>query len=446
MLHCRWNFPLFAAFCVSLALSASARAAASDEAEPLPEKIRFNRDIRPVLSENCFKCHGFDEKERKAGLRLDTKDGLTHKHKDIIPVVAGDLSKSEVYRRITAADEDDLMPPVKSGKKLTPRQKELIKRWIEQGMDWEPHWSFTPVVRPPVPAKLSNAGWVRNPVDAFILERLDKLGLKPSGEADKVTLIRRVTLDLTGLPPTPAEVDAFVADASPDAYEKLVDRLLASPHYGERMAIDWLDAGRYADTHGYHIDSGRDQTRWREWVIDAFTRNKPYDKFIVEQLAGDLLPNPTIDQRVATAFHRNHMINFEGGANPDEYHTAYLIDRVNTTGSVFLGLTVGCSTTNTTRSRRRITTAFTRFSTTSRKKGSTASAVTPPRCSARRAASSKSDSTSSPPPSSETRRSSRRRSRSSPPSRRRGKRRWRRGRPSGPCSTRPRPNPPAAQR
>jgi hypothetical protein len=324
-------------FCALVAMGPFVRAD-----EPLPEKIRFNRDIRPILSDTCLKCHGFDEKERKAGLRLDTRDGLTHKHKDILPVVPGDLSKSEVYRRIITTDQDDLMPPAKSGKVLTARQKGLIKRWIEQGMDWEPHWSFVPVTKPELP-KVSDTAWVRNPIDAFVLARLEKDGLKPSAEADKVTLIRRLSLDLTGLPPTPAEVDAFVADASSDVYEKLVDRLLASPRYGERMAVDWLDAARYADTNGFHIDNGRDMTRWREYVINAFNSNKHFDDFTTEQLAGDLLPNATTEQKIASGFNRNHMINFEGGAIPEEYQTAYVLDRTNTTGSIFLGLTVACT-------------------------------------------------------------------------------------------------------
>ena len=309
---------------------------------PLPEKVRFNRDVRPILSDACFKCHGFDEKERKADLRLDTREGLTRAHDGVTPVVPGDLSKSEVYRRIVTDDADDVMPPASTGKRLTARQKEVVKRWVEQGMDWEPHWSFTPVQRPDVP-KVADGAWARNPVDAFVLARLEGAGLKPAPAADKVTLIRRVTLDLTGLPPTPQEVDTFLADTAPDAYGRLVDRLLASPRYGERMAVDWLDAARYADTHGYHIDSGRDMTRWREWVIDAYNTNKPFDVFTVEQLAGDLLPNPTLDQRIATGFNRNHMVNFEGGAIPEEYHTAYVMDRVNTTGTVWLGLTVACA-------------------------------------------------------------------------------------------------------
>ena len=329
---------LFAAFVLLTFIAPLARGAD----EPLPDKVRFNRDIRPILSDTCFKCHGFDEKERKAGLRLDTKDGLTRKHKDILPIVPGDLGKSEVYRRIAANDPDEVMPPASSGKSLSPRQKELIKRWIEQGMDWEPHWSFVPVMRPSLP-EVKDQAWVRNPVDAFILARLEKDGLRPSPEADKVTLIRRLALDLTGLPPTLSEVEGFIADKSADAYEKLVDRLLTSPRYGERMAVDWLDAARFADTNGFHIDTARDMTRWREYVINAYNTNKPFDVFTTEQLAGDLLPNATIEQKVASGFNRNHMINFEGGAIPEEYHAAYLLDRTNTTGTVWLGLTVACT-------------------------------------------------------------------------------------------------------
>ena len=307
-----------------------------------PAEVRFNRDIRPILSENCFACHGPDRPARKADLRLDTKDGLFAKAKHAVAVVPGDVSKSELIARVTNADPDEVMPPPKTGKKLTPHQVELLRTWVQQGAKWEGHWAFTAPVRPAVPS-VKRAEWVRNPVDAFILARLEKEGLKPSPEADKATLIRRVTLDLTGLPPTPAEVDAFVADNSADAYEKVVERLLASPKFGERMALDWLDAARYADTHGYHIDSGREMWLWREWVINAFNANMPFDRFTVEQLAGDMLPEATLQQKIASGFHRNHMINYEGGAIPEEYHAAYLIDRVNTTGAVWLGMTVQCA-------------------------------------------------------------------------------------------------------
>ena len=304
--------------------------------------VDYNRDIRPILSENCFACHGPDAKERKGDLRLDTREGLFQRDGKVTPVLPGHPEQSEVMRRVLTDDADDVMPPRKTGKTLTARQKELLRRWVEQGAPWEGHWSFVAPKRAEPPA-VKDAVWVRNPIDAFILARLEQEGLRPSPEANKETLIRRVTLDLTGLPPTPAEVDAFLLDNRPDAYERLVDRLLASPRYGERMALQWLDAARYADTHGYHIDSARDMTAWRKWVIDAYNANMPFDQFTVEQLAGDLLPGATTDQRIASGFNRNHMINFEGGAVPEEYHAAYLVDRVNTTGTVWLGLTVGCA-------------------------------------------------------------------------------------------------------
>jgi hypothetical protein len=306
------------------------------------EKVNFSRDVRPILSENCFACHGFDDAARKGKLRLDTREGATKTRDDRAAVVPGDPDKSGIIRRILTADADDQMPPADSGKKLTPAQVDVLKRWIAQGADYTGHWSFQPVKAPPVPAA-GDTAWARNEIDRFVLAKLESEKLRPSAEASKQTLIRRVTFDLTGLPPTPAEVDAFVKDPSPDAYEKVVDRLLASPHFGERMALDWLDAARFADTNGYHLDNGRDMTAWREWVIDAFNANKPYDQFTVEQLAGDLLPAPTVAQKIATGFHRNHMINFEGGAVPEEYHAAYLVDRVNTTATVWMGLTVACA-------------------------------------------------------------------------------------------------------
>ncbi len=306
-------------------------------------RIDFARQIRPILSDNCFRCHGPDDKERKAKLRLDLKEkAFGELRSGGHAIVPGNSKKSELIARITAAKEGERMPPVKSTKKLTPEQVELIRQWIEQGAEWSEHWAFVPAKRSALPAVL-NKTWPRNAIDHFILARLEKEGLKPSPEADRVTLIRRLTLDLTGLPPTPAEVGAFLADKSPDAYEKVVERLLASPHYGERLAVDWLDAARFADTHGYHIDSGRDMTRWRDYVIDAFNKNLPFDRFTVEQLAGDLIANATLEQKIASGFNRNHMINFEGGAIPAEYHNAYIVDRVNTTATVWLGLTIACA-------------------------------------------------------------------------------------------------------
>ncbi|MBI3821389.1 MAG: DUF1553 domain-containing protein [Planctomycetes bacterium] len=305
--------------------------------------IDYSRDIRPILSENCFVCHGPDESQRKAKLRLDTRDGALAKLRGgghaIVPGKTGD---SALVQRILAADPTERMPSLKTNKKLTPKQIDLLKRWIDEGAPYAQHWAFVTPKRLDVP-DVKRQGWARNAVDLFILARLEKEGLQPSPEADRTTLIRRLALDLTGLPPTLAEIDAFLNDKGADAYERVVDRYLASPHYGERMAVDWLDAARFADTHGYHIDAGRDMSRWREWVIDSFNNDLPFDQFTIEQLAGDLLPNATTEQRIASGFNRNHMINFEGGAIPEEYLNNYIVDRVNTTATVWLGLTMICS-------------------------------------------------------------------------------------------------------
>ena len=302
-----------------------------------PKPVDFNREVRPILSDNCFACHGPDEQNRMAGLRLDTREGAIGK-----VIVPGDPAASKLLQRIRHEKKALRMPPASFNKTLTPVQIATLERWIQEGAPWDTHWSFVPPQRRPLPA-VRNGKWVRNPVDAFILARLEREGLAPSPEADRATLLRRVTLDLTGLPPTPAELESFLADASPDAYEKRVEALLASPRHAERLALHWLDLARYADTHGYHIDSHRDMWHWRDWVIDAFARNLPYDQFTVEQIAGDLLPNATRAQRVATGFHRNHMINFEGGAIAEEYLVEYLVDRVETTATVWLGLTMGCA-------------------------------------------------------------------------------------------------------
>ena len=307
-----------------------------------PHKINFDREIRPIFSANCFACHGPDEKQRMMKLRLDTKDGLFEKRAGYSVIVPGSRSESRLFQRISAEKPAMRMPPKVSGKSLTPQQVELIGEWIDQGAPWTVHWSYVPPHRPPAP-EVKNKKWPRNPIDNFILARLEREGLKPSPEGDRVTLLRRASFDLTGLPPTPAEIDSFLKDHSPDAYEKRVDQLLRSPHYGERMAMHWLDLARYADTHGYHIDSQRDMWPWRDWVISAFNRNMPYDQFAVWQLAGDLLPGATREQKVATGFNRNHMINFEGGAIPDEYQVEYVVDRVETTANVFMGMTLGCA-------------------------------------------------------------------------------------------------------
>lgn len=308
-----------------------------------PGKVDFNRTIRPILSSTCFKCHGPDGEERKGGLRLDVREGALEKlesgEKAIVP---GKPDESELVRRILSDDPNERMPPKSHLKQLTDKEKEALRQWVAEGAEYRLHWSFRKIERPALPV-VKNDGWARNGLDRFILARLEGAGLKPSPEADRTTLIRRVTLDLTGLPPTPAEVDEFLADKRPDAYERLVDRLMSTSQFAERLTVDWLDAARFADTNGYHIDNGRDMSRWREWVIDAFANNMPYDQFTVEQLAGDLLPDATLSQKIASGFNRNHMINFEGGAIPEEYHMAYIVDRVNTTGTVFMGLTVGCA-------------------------------------------------------------------------------------------------------
>jgi hypothetical protein len=305
--------------------------------------IDFDRQIRPLLANNCFGCHGPDDKARKAKLRLDRKkDAFKELRDGGFAIVPGKAANSVLLERVQAEDPDERMPPPKTNKRLTAEQIALLRQWIDQGAPWAEHWAFVPPRRPALPQVVDRA-WPRNAIDTFILARLEAEGLRPAPEADPSCLIRRVTLDLTGLPPTPAEVDGFVADHSPEAYDKVVDRLLASPHFGERLALDWLDAARFADTHGYHIDAGRDMTRWRDWVIDAFNSNMPFDRFTVAQIAGDLLPRATRAQKIASGFNRNHMINFEGGAIPAEYQNAYIVDRVNTTGTVWLGLTIACA-------------------------------------------------------------------------------------------------------
>jgi mono/diheme cytochrome c family protein len=319
------------------ALTLSAPGAAADA-----DKVDFTRHIRPILSDKCFTCHGPDEQARMVNLRLDTREGAFADRGGYQVIVPGDAAASRLFQRLTHKSEALRMPPKAAGERLTEKEIDLIRRWIDQGAEWRTHWAYVAPQRPPVPEVRNNA-WPRNPIDRFILATLERQGLKPSPEAGKATLLRRLSLDLTGLPPSPAEVDAFLADRSPNAYDKQVDRLLASPRYGERMALEWLDLARYADTHGYHIDSHRDMWPWRDWVIDAFNRNLRYDRFTLEQLAGDLLTNPTRSQLVATGFNRNHMINFEGGAIEEEYLAEYVVDRVEATSNVWLGTTMGCA-------------------------------------------------------------------------------------------------------
>ncbi len=316
--------------------------AAEPSQEPADGLVEFNRDVRPILSDNCYQCHGPDKVQRKADLRLDTEAGAFADLGGHRAIVAGDVDKSELFQRLIADDEGERMPPVKSGKRLTKSQIELIRRWIAQGAQWQKHWAFLPPVAA-VPPNVENQARVRNAIDAFVLARLEREGLSPAPEADKATLIRRLSLDLTGLPPTPAESDAFLVDESPGAYEKVVDRLLNSPRFGERMAVRWLDGARYADTSGYQSDGERVMWRWRDWVIDAYNRNMPFDQFTIEQIAGDMLPHATLDQQIATGFNRNHRGNSEGGIIPEEYAAEYVVDRVDTTFTVWQGLTMGCS-------------------------------------------------------------------------------------------------------
>ena len=322
-------------------LNSVAPVRAAERAASVP--IEFNRDVRPLLSDTCFQCHGPDQAKRKADLRLDLEASAKAKLGDHFAIVPGQPAKSELIRRITTNDPDDRMPPPKSGRQLTAPQIEVLRRWIEQGAKWQAHWAFIAPRRPAVPEAQSTKLKAQNPIDHFIHARLAREGLQPSPEADRATLIRRVSFDLTGLPPTLAEADAFLADASPRAYERVVDRLLASPRYGERMASRWLDAARYADTSGYQSDGERFMWRWRDWVIEAFNRNLPFDQFTLVQIAGDLLPNATRAQRLATGFNRNHRGNAEGGIVPEEYAVEYVVDRVDTTATVWLGLTLGCA-------------------------------------------------------------------------------------------------------
>ena len=304
--------------------------------------VDFGRDVRPILSDKCFACHGPDEDQRQVNLRLDTKEGAFADRGGYQVIIPGDAAASRLYQRISHEQAIARMPPPSFERQPSEGEVEIIRRWIDEGAEWETHWAFRILQRPASPEVKDNS-WVRNGIDHFVLARLEREGLRPSPEADKNTLLRRVSFDLTGLPPTPEQVAAFLADDSEDAYEKVVYRLLKSKHYGERMAMQWLDLARYADTQGYHIDNLREMWPWRDWVIRSFNDNKPFDQFTIEQIAGDLLPNSTLDQKIATGFGRNHMINAEGGAIAAEYQTEYVVDRTETTSTVFLGLTMGCA-------------------------------------------------------------------------------------------------------
>jgi hypothetical protein len=346
--------PRLIAACATLGAFFSA---AHADAAASSDKVSFNRDIRPILSDTCFQCHGFDEKERKAGLRLDERESAVKPAESgEIAIVPGQPEQSALIARLTSKDRDEVMPPPKLHKTITPEQIELFRKWIAQGAEYQGHWSFIKPERPKVPT-IADSGlriadfadaigdWSANPIDGFILKKMTEHGLKPSHEADPVTLIRRMTLDLTGIPPTPAEVAAFVAESIPNpqsAVRNLADRLLASPRYGEHMAARWLDMARYADSNGFQSDTQRHMWPWRDWVISAFNRNLPFDQFTIEQLAGDLLPKATRDQIVATGFNRNHRLNGEGGRIVEEWFAETVIDRVETTGLTWMGLTFNC--------------------------------------------------------------------------------------------------------
>ena len=306
--------------------------------------VDFNREIQPILSDNCYHCHGPDASSRKAGLRLDLKDPAFAGGKSgLAAIVPGKPDESELIARVISHDAEEIMPSPDSNKTLSAAQKDLLRRWIAEGAVWGEHWAYVAPKRPAVPRIENHKSKIENPIDAFILARLAAEKITPSPAADRTTLIRRVTFDLTGLPPMPAEVDAFLADTRPDAYARLVERLLASPHYGERWARPWLDVARYSDSNGYSIDAPRQIWKYRDWVVSALNRDQPYDQFVIEQLAGDLLPNPTTEQKIATGFNRNTQINQEGGIDPEQFRIEAVMDRVATFGSTFLGLTVNCS-------------------------------------------------------------------------------------------------------
>ena len=306
------------------------------------QKIEFNRDIRPILSDKCFACHGPDAKNAKSEYRLDSFEHATTAIDGVAGIVPGKVKDSEVHWRIHSDDSSEVMPPPESKRSLTPAEVALLDRWIEQGAEYQEHWSFVPIPKE-VPVPKVESDWLKNGIDAFVLTKLQEKGFSPSPETSREKWLRRVTFDLAGLPPTTAELDAFLADTTPDAYEKVVDRLLASEASAERLTAEWLDVARYSDSYGFQVDGDRFVWPWRDWVIRAFRENLPYDQFITWQLAGDLLPDATRDQKLATAFNRLHPQNVEGGSVPEEFRVEYVADRVHTYGTAFLGLTMECS-------------------------------------------------------------------------------------------------------
>ena len=330
-----------------LAISACRHQGASELVmdAPIPEQIDFNFHVKPILSDRCYACHGPDEKARKADLRLDLEETAfanLDSLEERFAIVRGDLENSQLVHRIASNDPEYMMPPPESKLSLSEREIEILKRWIEQGAEWKPHWAFIPPKEVTIPED-AKPEWAQNEIDHFIVEKLNTEGLKPSSEATKEKLIRRLSFDLRGLPPSLKEIDAYLEDESPEAYEKVVDSFLAQQSYGERMALEWLDLARYADSHGYQDDLERSQWPWRDWVIKAFNQNMPYDQFVTWQLAGDLLPKPSYEQKLATGFNRNHKITQEVGVVDEEYRVEYVLDRVNTFSTSFMGLTVGCA-------------------------------------------------------------------------------------------------------
>ncbi len=329
--------PVFRLFLLSLLLPPLAETAHSGNS-----KVDFQRQIRPLLSDACFQCHGPDPQVRMAGLRLDLREDVFQARTSGAPVVPGDPDNSLVFRRLTHEDANRRMPPAYSQKTLSNDQIDLIRRWISQGAVWQQHWAFISPGRPELP-QVKDTSWPRQDLDYFVLNRLEAKKLFPAPAAEKSRILRRVTFDLTGLPPTLEELDAFLADPSAAAYEKAVDRLLGSPRYGERMAAVWLDLARYADTDGYQDDEPRIMWRWRDWVVDVLNQNLSFDQFTVQQLAGDLLPEASPEQKLATGFLRNNRVNGEGGSIADEFRVEYAVDRVNTVSTAWMGLTVGCA-------------------------------------------------------------------------------------------------------
>jgi hypothetical protein len=317
-------FPYFLVFCMPLMVFA--------------ESLNFNRDVRPILSENCFYCHGVDGNKREADLRLDLREDAIEGG----AIVPGDLEESEMYHRIHSTEEDEIMPPPDSNRILSSEQKKILDRWILEGAKYEKHWAFV-APEQKTPPKVKQVEWVRNPIDSFVLEKLEENNLSPSPEARKETLVKRLYADLIGLPPSPEEVDAYVKDTSSGAYEKVVDHLLASPHYGERMALEWLDAARYADSNGFQFDGETYQWIWKNWVVQALNEDMPFDQFTIWQLAGDLLPDASTEQKIASGFNRNHLNNGEGGAIPEEQRFVILFDRMDVTSTTWLGLTMACA-------------------------------------------------------------------------------------------------------